>query len=97
MKTLIVAIALATVAIPATAQQQQCAPYESVVTQLADGYQEQLRTLGLAANGAVVVQFANEETGTWTILVVSPQGIACLIASGENWQLRDVQNMDDPA
>lgn len=90
------AMAVCLIGSTATAQ-QQCAPYESVVAQLADDYQEQLRTLGLVDNDAVVVQFANEETGTWTILVVSPQGVACLIASGESWQLWGVQNMDDPA
>jgi hypothetical protein len=92
----IAAIVLATAA-PALAQ-SNCAPLDAVNERLMEGYGEQLRTMGLSENGQTVVsQYVNEETGTWTIVVIQPSGIACLVASGQDWTLREAVNMDDPA
>ena len=30
--------------------------------------------------------YASPETGTWTILVPLPNGLSCLVASGEAWE-----------
>ena len=70
------------------AQPQNCAPIDAVNERLADQYGETLQTLATAQSGQTIVsQYANPETGTWTLLLVSPEGVACLVASGENWQL----------
>lgn len=38
--------------------------------------------------GSRIVLAANDDTGTWSLLVSYPQaGITCLIASGDNWQV----------
>ena len=66
--------------------QQNCAPINSVEQQLMSRFGESVRTTALANNGALVVQFANEETGTWTMLVVSADGVACALASGVAWR-----------
>ena len=71
----------------AEAQNRNCATYEQVVERLASGYGESPRTIGLGSNNTTVVQFANEQTGTWTIVVVNPDNIACLIAAGETWTI----------
>lgn len=39
---------------------------------------------GLAT--AVVELWASEKTGTWTVLMTGPDGRACIIASGQDWQ-----------
>ncbi len=69
---------------PAYAQ-QACAPYEDVKQTLSDDYGEVPIGRGLA-NGAIVETWANLETGSFTVNVIFPDGRACLIASGENWE-----------
>ncbi len=63
-----------------------CAERTSVVARLADRYGETLQSIGLQSNSAVVEVYASVDTGTWTILMTRPDGISCLIASGESWQ-----------
>jgi hypothetical protein len=62
--------------------QSNCAPREVVVERLASGYGETRQSIGLAANNAVLEVFASLETGTWTIVVTTPGGPTCLVASG---------------
>lgn len=79
--------AIAAGAIPATAQSpQNCAPREIVVKRLADGYGETRKSIGLGANNAVVEVFASEDSGTWTITVTMPNGVTCLVASGQAYE-----------
>lgn len=71
----------------ATAQQaRNCGPRELVVARLAEGFGETRQSIGLGANNAVVEMFASEETGTWTITVTSPNGVTCLVASGQAFE-----------
>lgn len=63
-----------------------CAERKSVIARLADRYGETLQSIGLQSNSAVVEVYASAATGTWTILMTRPDGISCLIASGEMWQ-----------
>lgn len=64
----------------------QCAQRDSVVARLEGTYGESRRGVGLAGdNGGVIEVFASDETGTWTITVTLPSGMACLLASGQNW------------
>ena len=65
------------------AQQRNCGPREVVVDRLADGYGETRQSMGLGANNAVIEVFASEETGSWTITVTTPNGLTCLVASGQ--------------
>jgi hypothetical protein len=41
--------------------------------------------MGLHQNNTLLEVYASEETGTWTILVTRPDGVACLIAAGQMW------------
>lgn len=76
-------------AVPARAQPQACAERQVVVERLAEGYGETRQALGLGANNAVVEIFANPETGTWTITVTMPNGMTCLVASGQAFERMD--------
>jgi hypothetical protein len=40
---------------------------------------------GLANTGAVAEVFISAN-GTWTIVTTTPNGLSCLIGSGESWQ-----------
>lgn len=73
----------------ANAQGSRCAPREMVVDRLAEGFGESRRSVALGANNAVVETFASTETGTWTITVTMPNGMTCVVASGQAWEATD--------
>lgn len=65
---------------------RNCAPRDAVIDRLAEGYGETRQSIGLGANNAVVEVFASDETGTWTITVTTPNGLTCLVASGQSYE-----------
>ncbi len=68
---------------------RNCAPRDAVVDRLASGYGESRQSMGLGANNQVVEVFASDETGTWTITVTMPNGMTCLVASGQSFERLD--------
>ena len=81
-RTAILATMLAT---PAAAQQAQCGDHAAIVAVLAEKYGETLQVVGIESAGAFIQFFANTETGTWTIIALSPASPACLVADGRAW------------
>lgn len=77
---------------PAHAQQQQCAEREVIVDVLFDKYNEVPVTMGLADSGHFVETFASAKTGTWTVVATYPDGVACLILSGQSFEMLGFQN-----
>ena len=79
--------------IPAAAsaqgQGQNCGNRELVVERLTTKYGESRQSIGMAPKGRVVEVFASTETGTWTITVTMPNGITCLVASGQSFEELD--------
>jgi hypothetical protein len=67
----------------------QCNQRAAVMAHLAEKYGETPRAAGLAANSTVMELLANDETGSWTITVTTPDGTTCLIASGMNFEAVD--------
>lgn len=65
---------------------RNCAPREAVIDRLATGYGETRQVMWLAANNQVLEVFASIETGTWTITVTMPNGLTCLVASGQGFE-----------
>ena len=65
---------------------RNCAPRDTVVDRLANTYGETRRSMGLGANNAVVEVFASNDSGSWTITVTLPNGITCLVASGQAFE-----------
>lgn len=88
-----IAALLAVLAGPVAAQAPQCAPHDRVIALLSGKYGEDRRSAGLAgAEGQAIMEIhANEETGTWTIIIIRPDGIACLVISGSHFH--DVEPM----
>lgn len=66
--------------------QSQCGPREMVLAMLADRYGETRRGLGIAGDTKVMELFASDETGTWTITLSMPDGVTCMVASGQGFQ-----------
>lgn len=77
---------LTLVAAPAMAQGRNCAPRDMVVKRLAEKYGESRQSIGMGQQGAVMETFASGETGSWTITVTTPNGMTCLVASGQAYE-----------
>ncbi len=89
MKTIVKCSAAIAVMLAAPVHAQQvrsCAPRETVVERLADKYGETRQSMGLGANNAVIEVFASDSSGSWTITVTSPNGVTCLVASGQAFE-----------
>lgn len=92
------AIALGLIAATPLAEAQTrsaCAERGQVIERLAEKYGETLQSMGLHQNNGVVEVYASEDTGTWTILVTRPDGMACLLAAGQLWE-GDAEPLDKP-
>lgn len=69
-----------------SAQARNCGPRELVVARLAEKFKESRQSMGLGANNQVMELFASDETGSWTITVTMPNGLTCLVASGQAFE-----------
>lgn len=78
-------IALAGITAPVSAS-QNCAPRERVLERLAQSYGETRQSVGLGANNAMVEVYASQDSGTWTIIVTTAEGLTCLVASGQAFE-----------
>jgi hypothetical protein len=83
----------------AFSQTARCAPRDTVTGSLADTYGETRRGIDLAGQGAVMEVYAADATGTWTILMTLPNGMSCMIASGQGYEAvtDDLPARGDPA
>lgn len=79
------ALALALLASPAAAS-ENCAPYDALAKALEQRYGEAPVERGLSMAGEMVEWWANDDTGTWTVLVYSASGTACILAAGELYE-----------
>lgn len=69
---------------PAWAQ-QQCAPRQILVDVLREKYEEVPVSRGIASGNLLEV-FTNADRSTWSIVIHTPSGQSCVVASGEHWQ-----------
>jgi len=84
LKTLTLSLTLALMATAASAA--RCAERAKVLQRLSESYGETVQGMGLVADSRIVEVFASLETGTWTITVTSPDGMTCLVASGQSYE-----------
>jgi hypothetical protein len=69
------------------AQTSSCAPRAQVIGQLAAEYQEKTAAVGIADSGTAIYEILTSSDGsTWTLLFSTPNGISCLMATGQYWQ-----------
>lgn len=76
---------LAATQLPAQGR-NNCAPRDVVLDRLAQSYGETRQSIGLGGNNVVVEVFASSETGSWTITATMPDGVTCLMASGQAFE-----------
>ncbi len=67
--------------------QTPCGLYDEMAERLAEGYREYPTGVGLEANGRLMELFTSSNGETWTLMIVSANGTACVIAVGENWNI----------
>jgi hypothetical protein len=72
---------------PAAAQgvPSACAARDALLSQLEHKYGEVPVAIGVA-NGKLVELLTAKDGITWTIILTSPRGVSCLIASGDGWR-----------
>jgi len=66
--------------------QASCGPRHELVKLLSDRYKEDPVGIGLSQPGQVLEVFASQ-AGTWSMVMTMPDGKACLIAAGDNWEM----------
>ena len=81
------AAALLGAASPAQVQgAQSCGKRADLISFLAGGFREAPVGIGLTEQGLLLEIFASKDGETWTLLMTMPNGVACVVASGEQWQ-----------
>lgn len=73
----------------AEAQDANCRERDALVALLAQRYGETRQAIGLSSATQMVEVFASDETGSWTITITRPDGIACMVAAGEHFEAVD--------
>lgn len=71
---------------PVMAQQTPCGNPADLAERLATEYREAVSARGIDAAGRLVLFFANPATGTWTVMIQTPAGAGCIVATGEAWE-----------
>lgn len=75
----------AAVVSPTPVHAAECGKHENVIAFLGKKYKEQLQAMGLVSNKGFMQLFV-AETGTWTVILTTPQGISCIVAAGDNYE-----------
>lgn len=60
-----------------------CGPHDEFVKALNDKYRETTFFMG-TVNGTSLVEMYRSESGTWTVLVTTPDGRSCIVAAGQD-------------
>ena len=71
---------------PSASAQSACTTHAEVMKQLDSRFSETPVAMGLADNGGIVEVFSTKDGITWTMVLTTPNGMSCLIASGEAWE-----------
>lgn len=80
-------------AAPALAENagQLCNTREQMLNTLSDDYGEEPVAAGKHANGGTIELVSQGGSGTWSLIVTSPEGWSCLLAAGDSWRELRVQ------
>ncbi|MEK9751594.1 MAG: hypothetical protein VW338_00060 [Rhodospirillaceae bacterium] len=62
-----------------------CMPHEAVSTILEREHHEVVIGVALTADDKVMEVYVSPE-GTWTITVTTPEGLSCILGTGEGWE-----------
>ena len=86
MRSIFIAAFIAAFLLPGPALAQvTCVPRKQLIKNLAENHQETPTALGLTTRG-LVVEVLTSPSGTWTIIMTHPNGVACMMAVGQGWE-----------
>jgi hypothetical protein len=91
LKSLCFTLALGALASEATAA-MPCSTHAELVKLLGGKYGESLSNYGVAGQRNLVEVYVSE-AGSFTILATKPDGISCIIATGQNWERAATKNL----
>lgn len=89
------ALGIVALAAPAVADAPACGSRPEILAQLEKHYSESPVAMGLDSRGRVLEVLTSPDSGTWTILVTSPDGVTCLVDAGTAFE-HLVQPINDP-
>lgn len=64
-----------------------CMAHTDLATQLDSRFSEAPIAIGLASNNLLVEVFSNGDGSTWTMVLTKPDGMSCVMATGEDWEI----------
>jgi hypothetical protein len=80
------AATLSLIGIAAAQPGAPCGKRAELLRLLEGGYTEKPIAMGLGNDGALIEVLTAADGATWTILISYPNGMRCMIASGQHWQ-----------
>ena len=90
----VAAVALAGTAI---ASPVYCGPRKAMLTKLANSLHQQPSSVALTDDGQLLEVVKSDTDLVGVILITSPQGFSCIIAEGDDWQSKKIDNVvQDP-
>lgn len=66
-----------------------CGERIKMAKMLTGKYQEMPRAIGVSATGKSLLEVYTSTEGSWTVLLTTAQGMACIMGAGHSWQDRD--------
>ncbi len=81
-----IALALLLAVVAQASAQSVCATHARVAKQLESRFAEAPIAIGLASNGGVIELFSTGDGSTWTIVLTLPDGMSCVMATGQGWE-----------
>ncbi|MET4129128.1 hypothetical protein [Roseovarius sp. MBR-6] len=69
----------------AQAQGLTCLPRAALIERLEGRYKEHLAGGGLQSPQQLLEVWASDETGSFTVFVTRPDGVSCIVATGQHW------------
>ena len=76
--------------------QAVCGKRTEFVERLGASYAESSIGLGLVNNGSVIEVLSSPDGKTWTILITKPDGMSCVVATGEAWERLPLPIKEEP-
>jgi len=86
VSTAIAALIFPTVLSAASGPAPICGARDDMLTKLASDYREQPASVALTSDGQLLEVLRSDSMMTWSILITNPNGVTCLVATGEGWQ-----------
>lgn len=92
----VLGMALAVTPLSATAAPAACGQRADIVALLAKQFNEAPVAVGLDNNGNLVEVLSSRGGSTWSVIVTTPNGVSCLVASGEDWHVLKAVDEEGP-